>query len=98
MGLFSRGSKSDVPLNGDEWSTNGGSRNRESNAESTEDKRQPAPVQDREEECTVEEAPELEESTVEEAPELEEATSDEDAAPEQADAPTIDEPATVSEA
>jgi chromosome partitioning protein len=87
MGLFNRGSKSDVPLNGDEWSTNGGSRNRESSAESTEEKRQPAPVQDREEE-----------STAGKSPELEEAISDEDAAPEQADVPAIDEPATVAEA
>src|SRR5215216_389227 len=87
MGLFSRGSKSDVPLNGDEWSTNGGSRRRESIAESTEEKRQPAPIQDREDG-----------STVEKAPELEETSSDDDGAPEQPDAATIDEPATVADA
>jgi len=98
MGLFSRGSKSDVPLNGDEWSTNGGSRNREPIAESTEEKRQPAPVQDREEESTIEKTPELDDPTIEEAPELVEGSSDDDAAPEQADAPAIDEPATVAEA
>jgi chromosome partitioning protein len=87
MGLFKRASKSDVPLNGDEWSTNGGARKREQVAEPTEEKRQPAPVEDREEE-----------GTVEEAPEVEEATSAEVADSEGPDDPAIDDAATPEEA
>src|SRR3954453_1628404 len=95
MGLFGRGSKSDVPLNGDERSTNGGSPKRGSVAESTEEKRQPAPPED---ESTLEEAPELDQPTVEEVPELEEPTPEEDEVTEQVDAPAADEPTTVAEA
>src|SRR5215207_4728751 len=58
MGLFNRGSKSDVPLSGDEWSSNGSSRKRDPVAESSEDERRPAPVEEREDE--VVEAPEVE--------------------------------------
>src|SRR4051812_39895210 len=93
MGLFNRGSKSDVPLNGDEWSTNGGSRNREPIAESPEEGRQPAPVDEREEESTIE-APEMEEATSDEGA-VEDLPPDEstiDEAP--PDEPTIDEAST----
>jgi chromosome partitioning protein len=46
MGLFSRGSKSDVPLNGDEWSTNGDARKGEPAGEPNEaDRHPPAPGQ-----------------------------------------------------
>src|SRR6476620_9668839 len=44
MGLFNRSSKSDVPLNGDEWSTNGASPRREATPEPTEAERAPAPT------------------------------------------------------
>ena len=44
MGLFNRGSKSDVPLSGDEWSTNGGPHRREATPEPTEVERATAPA------------------------------------------------------
>jgi chromosome partitioning protein len=43
MGLFSRGSKSDVPLSGDEWSPNGHAEKRQERADRTEVERSPAP-------------------------------------------------------
>jgi chromosome partitioning protein len=46
MGLFSRGSKSDVPLSGDEWSTNGHAEKRQERADRTEVERSPAPPQE----------------------------------------------------
>src|SRR6478735_1046713 len=46
MGLFNRSSKSDVPLNGDEWSTNGASPRREATPEPTEAERAPDPEPD----------------------------------------------------
>jgi chromosome partitioning protein len=46
MGLFNRGSKSDVPLNGDEWSTNGNARQ----AEPSEEDRRPSSVPEQPEE------------------------------------------------
>ena len=43
MGLFSRGSKSEFPLSGDEWSTNGHGEKRQERADRTEAERPPAP-------------------------------------------------------
>ncbi|HEX3262518.1 MAG TPA: AAA family ATPase [Solirubrobacterales bacterium] len=43
MGLFSRGSKSDVPLSGDEWSPNGHAEKRRERNDRTEIERPPAP-------------------------------------------------------
>jgi chromosome partitioning protein len=61
MGLFNRGSKSDVPLNGDEWSSNGASHRREATPEPTEAERAPAPTpepeREPEPEAPVEETP-----------------------------------------
>ena len=56
MGLFNRGSKSDVPLNGDERSTNGASPRREATPEPTEAERAPTPSL-AEPEAPVEETP-----------------------------------------
>jgi chromosome partitioning protein len=47
MGLFKRGSKQDVPLSGEEWSTNGGSQERASEP-AREPEHRPAPGRDRE--------------------------------------------------
>jgi chromosome partitioning protein len=44
MGLFSRGSKSDVPLSGDEWSTNGHGAKRPQDADRAEVEREPVPA------------------------------------------------------
>jgi chromosome partitioning protein len=60
MGLFNRSSKSDVPLNGDEWSTNGASPRREATPEPTEAERAPAPTP--EPEAPVEEISERDEA------------------------------------
>jgi chromosome partitioning protein len=60
MGLFNRSSKSDVPLNGDEWSTNGASRRREATPEPSEAERAPAPTP--EPEAPVEEISERDEA------------------------------------
>ena len=49
MGLFNRSSKSDVPLNGDEWSANGASPRREATPEPTEAERAPVPTTEPEE-------------------------------------------------
>ncbi len=57
MGLFSRGNKSDVPLSGDEWSSNGHSPKREPVAQPTEEERRAEPVT----EPPEEEASEVEE-------------------------------------
>ncbi len=62
MGLFNRGSKSDVPLTGDEWSTNGGPRKPEATPQPSEAERAP----EREPETAAEETPEVEETQVEE--------------------------------
>ena len=64
MGLFNRGSKSDVPLNGDEWSTNGGPHRRGATPEPTEAERAPAPTPEpeREPEAPVEEISERDEA------------------------------------
>jgi chromosome partitioning protein len=56
MGLFNRGSKSDVPLNGDEWSTNGGPNGHKPVPEPTEAERAP----ELEPETAAEEPPEVE--------------------------------------
>jgi chromosome partitioning protein len=66
MGLFNRGSKSDVPLSGDEWSTNGGPRKPEATPEPTEAERAPEPSPEREPETAAEEIPEGEETPVSE--------------------------------
>jgi chromosome partitioning protein len=58
MGLFNRGSKSDVPLSGDEWSSNGHSPKRDSVAESSEEKRRPEQAEENGAEAI--EAPEAE--------------------------------------
>jgi chromosome partitioning protein len=50
MGLFSRGSKSDVPLSGDEWSSNGHAPKRETDADRSEVERRPEPVEELERE------------------------------------------------
>jgi chromosome partitioning protein len=60
MGLFNRSSKSDVPLNGDEWSTNGASPRREATPEPSEAERAPAPTP--EPEAPVEEISERDEA------------------------------------
>ena len=60
MGLFNRSSKSDIPLNGDEWSTNGASPRREATPEPTEAERAPAPTP--EPEAPVEEISERDEA------------------------------------
>ena len=60
MGLFNRSSKSDVPLNGDEWSTNGASPRREATPEPTEAERAPAATP--EPEAPVEEISERDEA------------------------------------
>ena len=60
MGLFNRSSKSDVPLNGDEWSTNGASPRREATPEPTEAERAPVPTP--EPEAPVEEISERDEA------------------------------------
>ena len=64
MGLFNRGSKSDVPLNGDEWSTNGGPQRRGATPKPTEAERAPAPTPEpeREPEAPVEEISEGDEA------------------------------------
>jgi chromosome partitioning protein len=64
MGLFNRGSKSDVPLSGDEWSTNGGPAKPEATPEPAEAERAPAPAPEpeREPEAAVEETPALAET------------------------------------
>jgi chromosome partitioning protein len=67
MGLFNRGSKSDVPLSGDEWSSNGDARKRDPVAASSEEERRLEPVEEREDEAL--EAPEVEDAASEdEAP------------------------------
>jgi chromosome partitioning protein len=58
MGLFNRGSKSDVPLSGDEWSPNGDSRKRDAVARSGEEERPSERVEERDPEAV--EAPEPE--------------------------------------
>jgi chromosome partitioning protein len=98
MGLFNRGSKSDVPLNGDEWSTNGNARQ----GEPSEADRQPPPVpeqpeepvseesvdtptaasEEREEEVAASEEPAPVEETVSEDPALAEERAEADAEPE----------------
>jgi len=72
MGLFNRGSKSNVPLNGDEWSSNGGPAKRAAVA----DERQSAPIEEREPETPAEEAP-----AVDEVPPVEETPPAADQAP-----------------
>jgi chromosome partitioning protein len=54
MGLFNRGSKSEVPLTGDEWSTNGHAKKRHQGADRSEIERQPAPSPEPEREPDVE--------------------------------------------
>ncbi len=66
MGLFNRGSKSDVPLSGDEWSSNGDSRKRERGAPSSEEERRPEPVEERGNEAVA--TPEVEEPLAQDAP------------------------------
>jgi chromosome partitioning protein len=79
MGLFSRGSKSDVPLSGDEWSSNGGSPKREP-VEPSEEERRPEPVVD----------PDAQEAV--EAPEMEAPTSQDDVSEEPPPDDSADEP------
>jgi len=59
MGLFNRGSKSDVPLSGDEWSSNGDARKRDPVAESSDEERRHEPVEERGEALA---APEVEDA------------------------------------
>src|SRR5215218_5628496 len=54
MGLFNRGSKSDVPLSGDEWSTNGHGAKRPQDADRSELERQPVPASEPEREPEAE--------------------------------------------
>src|SRR3954453_8174067 len=87
MGLFNRSSKSDVPLNGDEWSTNGGPRKHEAATEAPERERSPVPEPDREREP---EAPHAQAAAVEEAPVAEETPATE-ATPPVEEAPPVAE-------
>jgi hypothetical protein len=63
MGLFNRGSKSDVPLSGDEWSPNGGPHTREATPEPAETERAPAPERDPENASEAQETPAVQETT-----------------------------------
>jgi chromosome partitioning protein len=54
MGLFSRGSKSDVPLSGEEWSTNGHASKREQDADRGDRERRPPSEPEQEREPVVE--------------------------------------------
>jgi chromosome partitioning protein len=83
MGLFNRGSKSDVPLNGDEWSTNGGPRKHGAPTEAPERERTTAPQPDREREpeAPVEQTAAVEEAPVEQTPAAEETPPVEEAPP-----------------
>src|SRR4051794_29654182 len=54
MGLFNRGSKQDVPLSGDEWSTNGHGDKRPQDADRDELERQPVPAPEPEAEAEAE--------------------------------------------
>jgi chromosome partitioning protein len=100
MGLFNRGSKSDVPLSGDEWSSNGGPAKRAAVAEATELERPSAPIEEREPETSVEESspveetpPAAEETTVEPDPEPDPEPEPEQVAPEAKSAPVESKPA-----
>jgi chromosome partitioning protein len=73
MGLFNRGSKSGVPLTGDEWSTNGTSRHRERVADRTVDEHRPAPAPEQEPEVAVATPP-----AADQAPPSDEAAPSED--------------------
>jgi chromosome partitioning protein len=66
MGLFSRGSKSEVPLTGDEWSSNGHAEKRPQDADRSEVERRPAPAPEAEREPEATEEPEAE--VIEEQP------------------------------
>jgi chromosome partitioning protein len=70
MGLFSRGSKSDVPLSGDEWSSNGHAPKRETDADRSEVERRtpPSPEPTPEPEAEVIEEPPAPEPTPEPEP------------------------------
>src|SRR5690348_15929512 len=57
MGLFNRGSKSDVPLSGDEWSSNGHAPKRSDGETRDEIERQPAPAPEPEREPETIERP-----------------------------------------
>jgi chromosome partitioning protein len=88
MGLFNRGSKSDVPLNGDEWSTNGASHRREATPEPTEAERAPTPA--REPEAPVEETAADEAAAVEKTEPVEKAEPVEETKPEEETPPVAE--------
>src|SRR5215208_2481830 len=71
MGLFNRGSKSDVPLSGDEWSTNGHGAKRPQDADRNELERQPVPASEPEREPEAEVIEEQPAAEPEETPEPE---------------------------
>jgi len=71
MGLFNRGSKSDVPLSGDEWSTNGHGAKRPQDADRSELERQPVPASEPEREPEAEVIEEQPAAEPEETPEPE---------------------------
>jgi chromosome partitioning protein len=83
MGLFNRGSKSDVPLSGDEWSTNGGPRKPPATPEPTEAERAPTPEREPEATPETDEAPEAQE-----APPVTAESSESESAPEPDPEPT----------
>jgi chromosome partitioning protein len=80
MGLFKRGSKSDVPLSGEEWSPNGHPEKAQRDAERTEAERQPVPAPEPEREPELTPEPEA----IEESPAAESTPSEpeEEATPE----------------
>jgi chromosome partitioning protein len=77
MGLFSRGSKSDVPLSGDEWSTNGHGAKRQPDADRADLEREPASAPEPEAD-----APVIEEQPAAEPEETPEPEPEEEAKPE----------------
>ena len=89
MGLFSRGSKSDVPLSGDEWSSNGHADRRRQKAERADVERQSAPAPEPQPE------PELERESEANAPS--EPPPSEPAEPEAKDEPEVPEPEAPAE-
>jgi len=83
MGLFSRGSKSDVPLSGDEWSQNGHAEKRPRDADPSEVERRAAPVPEPE----GERQPEPDAEVVEVEPAVEPTPSEPEPEPEPEETP-----------
>jgi chromosome partitioning protein len=96
MGLFNRSSKSDVPLNGDEWSTNGGPRKHEAATHAPERERMPAPPPEAEREPEAPVEPE-QTAPVEENTRTESTPPVEEKPPVEETAAVEEEPAPVAE-